>query len=37
MLGQAVALSVIKDWKLTYNETPSPIRFRGFNGEFITV
>jgi hypothetical protein len=37
MLGQAVALSVLKDWKLTYNESPSPIHFRGFNGEDITV
>jgi membrane-associated phospholipid phosphatase len=37
MLGQAVALSVLQDWKLTYNESPSPIRFRGFNGELITV
>jgi membrane-associated phospholipid phosphatase len=37
MLGQAVALSVLQDWKLTYNENPGPIRFRGFNGELITV
>ena len=37
MLGQAVALSVLQDWKLTYNENPGPISFRGFNGELITV
>ena len=37
MLGQSVALSALKDWKLTYHETPSPIHFRGFNGEDITV
>jgi hypothetical protein len=37
MLGQAVALSALHDWKLTYHETPGPISFRGFNGEDITV
>ena len=37
MLGQAVALSVLQDWKLTYNESPNPISFRGFNGELITA
>lgn len=36
LLGQAVAIAALKDWRETYHQDPGTFRFNGFNGESIS-
>lgn len=37
LLGQAVAIAALKDWKRTYHQDPGTCNFTGFSGELITI
>lgn len=37
LLGQAVAVAALKDWKRTYHQDPGTCNFNGFSGEPITI
>lgn len=37
LLGQAVAVAALKDWKRTYHQDPGTIAFNGFRGEPVTI
>jgi hypothetical protein len=37
LLGEQVAISVLRDTKLTFNEPLTKFRFTGFNGKLIEV
>ena len=37
LLGQAVAVAALKDWKRTFYQDPGTMAFNGFSGEPITI
>jgi hypothetical protein len=37
LLGQAVAIAALKDWKRTYYQDPGTCNFNGFSGEPIII
>jgi membrane-associated phospholipid phosphatase len=37
LLGQAVAVAALKDWKRTYHQDPGVVDFKGFGGESVTI